>query len=60
MNKPAAIYARVSSDRQKENHTIASQTAALVEYAQKNGYSMPPEWVSRTKAIAAPSWCGRD
>ena len=30
MNKPAAIYARVSSDRQKENHTIASQTAALV------------------------------
>ena len=33
MNKPAAIYARVSSDRQKENHTIASQTAALIEYA---------------------------
>ena len=45
MNKPAAIYARVSSDRQKENHTIASQTAALIEYAQKNGYSVPPEWV---------------
>ena len=33
------------SDRQKENHTIASQTAALIEYAQKNGYSVPPEWV---------------
>src|SRR6266487_2706655 len=45
MNKTAAIYARVSSDRQKENHTIASQTAALIEYAQKNGYSVPPEWV---------------
>src|SRR6202050_117279 len=45
MNKPAAIYARVSSDRQKENHTIASQTAALIEYAQKNGYSVPSEWV---------------
>src|SRR6202162_2305521 len=45
MNKPAAIYARVSSDRQKENHTIASQTAALIEYAQMNGYSVPPEWV---------------
>src|SRR5580693_10675181 len=45
MNKPAAIYARVSSDRQKENHTIASQTAALIEYAQKNGYSVPPEWI---------------
>jgi site-specific DNA recombinase len=45
MNKPAAIYARVSSDRQKENHTIASQTAALIEYAQTNGYAVPPEWV---------------
>src|SRR6202162_1566063 len=45
MNKPAAIYARVSSDRQKENHTIASQTAALLDHAAKNGYSVPPEWV---------------
>ena len=35
MNKPAAIYARVSSDRQKENHTIASQTAALIECAEE-------------------------
>ena len=45
MNKPAAIYARVSSDRQKENHTIASQTAALIEYAQTHGYTVLPEWV---------------
>jgi site-specific DNA recombinase len=45
MNKPAAIYARVSSDRQKENHTVASQTAALIEYAQTHGYTVPPEWV---------------
>jgi site-specific DNA recombinase len=45
MNKPAAIYARVSSDRQKENHTIASQTAALIEYAQTHEYSVPPEWI---------------
>ena len=45
MNKPAAIYARVSSDRQKENHTIASQTAALIEYAKTHGYEVPPEWV---------------
>jgi len=45
MNKTAAIYARVSSDRQKENHTIGSQTAALNEYAKENGYSVPPEWV---------------
>ena len=45
MNKPAAIYARVSSDRQKENHTIASQTAALIEYAKTHEYSVPPEWI---------------
>ena len=45
MIKPAAIYARVSSDRQKESHTIASQTAALLEYAQTQGYSVPAEWV---------------
>jgi len=45
MKKSAAIYARVSSDRQKENHTIASQTAALIEYAQANGYAVPSEWV---------------
>jgi len=45
MNKPAAIYARVSSDRQKENQTIASQTAALKEYAESHGYLVPAEWV---------------
>jgi site-specific DNA recombinase len=45
MNQPAAIYARVSSDRQKEQHTIASQTAALIEYAQTNGYAVPAEWI---------------
>src|SRR5882672_43466 len=45
MNKPAAIYARVSSDRQKENHTIASQTEALIDYAQAHGYAVPAEWV---------------
>lgn len=45
MNRPAAIYARVSSDRQKENHTITSQTAALKEYAQTHDYLVPTEWV---------------
>ncbi len=45
MNQPAAIYARVSSDRQKENHTIASQTEALKEFARTHSYMVPPEWV---------------
>lgn len=43
--KPAAIYARVSSERQKEEHTIASQIAALVGYAQSEGYTVPGEWI---------------
>ena len=33
-----------SSDRQKENHTICSQLAALEEYAGSHGYLVPPEW----------------
>jgi site-specific DNA recombinase len=44
MDKPAAIYARVSSDQQKENHTIQSQTAALIKYAKTHGYTVPPAW----------------
>jgi len=42
--KTAAIYARVSSDRQKENHTIASQVTALLEHAGSHGYMVPAEW----------------
>jgi len=43
--RAAAIYARVSSDRQKEERTIDSQTAALTEYAHNAGYTVPREWV---------------
>ena len=28
----------------EENHTISSQLAALVEYADNRGYLVPPEW----------------
>ncbi len=45
MTRPAAIYARVSSDRQKEDHTIASQTAALIQYAETEGFAVPKEWI---------------
>jgi site-specific DNA recombinase len=34
--RSAAIYARVSSDKQKEEHTIASQTAALRTFAREH------------------------
>ena len=41
----AAIYARVSSARQREEETIASQTAALVAHAEQQGLEVPPEWI---------------
>lgn len=43
--KVAAIYARVSSDKQREEHTIGSQTAALIEFAESRGFSVPQEWI---------------
>ena len=43
--KTAAIYARVSSDKQKEENTIASQTAALIAFAREQNCDVPPEWV---------------
>jgi len=43
--KTAAIYARVSSDRQKEEQTIASQTSALREYASEHAYVVPDGYV---------------
>lgn len=43
--KNAAIYARVSTTRQKQEHTIASQTAALIGYAEQHSYQVPREWI---------------
>ena len=41
----AAIYARVSSDRQKEDGTIGSQLAVLNEYARSEAFSVPEQWI---------------
>ena len=41
----AAIYARVSSARQKKDETIGSQTAALRAHAEQLGLEVPDEWV---------------
>ena len=43
--KMAAIYARVSSEQQREDHTIASQTAGLIEFATSHALEVPKEWV---------------
>lgn len=53
--KTAAIYARVSSEQQKEENTIASQTAALIEYAREHGYSVPDEWVIEDEGFSGAS-----
>src|SRR5664279_3984220 len=41
----AAMYARVSSARQKEQETIRSQTAALRTHAEQLGLDVPEQWV---------------
>jgi site-specific DNA recombinase len=43
--KTAAIYARVSSDKQREENTIASQTSALIAFAREQNCDVPAEWV---------------
>jgi len=53
--KTAAIYARVSSDQQKEKNTIASQSAALVEFAKSKGYSVPAEWIFQDEGYSGAS-----
>jgi len=45
MMPTAAIYARVSSARQKQHQTIQSQTAALLAHAAKQGLDVPAAWV---------------
>src|SRR5260370_16622750 len=43
--KTAAMYACVSSDKQREENTIASQTAALVAFARAQQFEVPKEWI---------------
>jgi site-specific DNA recombinase len=39
----AAIYSRVSSEQQREQNTIASQTASLIEFANQHELEVPKE-----------------
>lgn len=40
MGKRAAIYARVSSDPQRDNYSISTQISAVMTYAKKAGYTI--------------------
>ena len=50
--KTAAIYARVSSDQQKENKTIGSQVAALLNFSDQNGYVVPEEYIFKDEGYS--------
>ncbi len=42
--KTAAIYARVSSQKQREEGTIESQKSVLLTYAREHGFDVPSDW----------------
>ena len=46
---PAALYARVSSDRQDVDLSVSAQIRALKDYAKANGYSVAREYVDEAE-----------
>src|SRR5436309_6086692 len=53
--KAAVMYARVCSEQQKEENTSASQTAALIDFAREQGYSVPDDWVIEDEGFSGAS-----
>ncbi|MYC37605.1 MAG: recombinase family protein [Chloroflexi bacterium] len=47
---PAALYARVSSDRQDVDLSVAAQLRALRDYAKANGYAVAREYVDEAES----------
>ena len=47
---PAALYARVSSDRQDVDLSVAAQLRALRDHARKNGYLVAREYVDEAES----------
>ena len=47
---PVAFYARVSSDRQDVDLSVAAQLRALRDYAQRNGYAIAREYVDEAES----------
>ena len=47
---PAALYARVSSDRQDVDLSVSAQLRALKDYAKANGYSVAREYVDEAES----------
>jgi len=53
--KIAALYARVSSARQQHQDTIASQVAALLDYAQTHDYHVSPQRIYQDEGYSGAS-----
>ena len=53
--KIAAIYARVSSARQQQQETIASQVAAVLDYAQAHDYQINPHHLYQDEGYSGAS-----
>jgi site-specific DNA recombinase len=51
----AAIYARVSSERQRQEQTIQSQTAALRELAEQRDLLVPGEFIFEDDGFSGAS-----
>ena len=47
---PAALYARVSSDRQDVDLSVAAQLRALRDYVERNGYLVAREYVDEAES----------
>ena len=47
---PATLYARVSSDRQDVDLSVAAQLRALRDYAEKNGYLVAREFIDEAES----------
>ena len=47
---PAALYARVSSDRHDVDLSVSAQLRALEDYARANGYSVAREYVDEAES----------
>jgi hypothetical protein len=50
--KTAAIYARASSEGQKENKTIGSKVDELIQFAQEQGYVVPEPYIFKDEGYS--------
>lgn len=50
--KPAAMYVRVSTQRQKEEATIDSQKELLLRFARTKGFEISPDWIFEDNGVS--------